>query len=115
MVALIVGADRIGAFLPKFEKMGVSEVIHWSGRSQKVTGYDIPDRADMVILCTDFLHHTAAKVIKRKIKERGLPAVYCRRAWSEIEPAVSRILDSGEGICCGRCEKDCPRRKGLVH
>lgn len=111
MTALIIGADRIEAFIPKFKKIGVEEVIHWSGRSQKVTGYAIPERAELVILCTDFLNHIAARVLKKKIKERGLPVVYCRRAWSEIEPAVIRILDSDKGICCGRCEKNCPRRE----
>ncbi len=113
MTALIVGADRIASFVPKLEKIGIEEIIHWSGRSQKITGYDIPERAELVIFCTDFLHHTAARVLKRKIKERGLPAVYCRRAWSEIEPAVTRIMAADGQACCGRCGKNCPRRKKL--
>jgi len=116
MTILIVGADRIGAFVPKLEKIGVEEVIHWSGRSQKIAKNDIPSRAEMVIFCTDFLHHNAARTLKRKTKEKGLPAVYCRRAWSEIEPAVTRLIASSDKgkkqkSCCGQCKK-C-RRKTL--
>ncbi len=110
MTVLIVGADRISAFIPKLEKIGVEEVIHWSGRSQKVAKNDIPSRTGMVIFCTDFLHHNAARTLKKKTKEKGLPVVYCRRAWSEIEPAVARLLASGDQgkkqkSCCGQCKK----------
>jgi hypothetical protein len=96
MTVLIVGADRIGSFVPKLEQIGVDEVIHWSGRSQKVAGYDIPARAELVIFCTDFLHHTAARTLKKKIKEKGVPAVYCRRAWSEIGPKVAQFIQAGK-------------------
>ena len=92
MVVLIVGADKIGAFVPKLQELGAEKVIHWNARSQKVTKNNIPASAELVIFCTDFLHHTAAKTIKKKVKERGLPAVYCRRAWSEIAPEVEKLL-----------------------
>lgn len=107
MTALIVGADRIASFVPKFKQLGIEEVIHWNGRSQKITGYEIPERAELVIFCTDFLHHTAARVLKRKAKERGLPTVYCRRAWSEIEPAVTRLMTAADHVCCGQCGNNC--------
>ncbi|WP_321366635.1 DUF2325 domain-containing protein [uncultured Desulfuromusa sp.] len=92
MVVLIVGADKIAAFVPKLEELGAEKVLHWSARSQKVTKNSIPLSTDLVIFCTDFLHHTAARTIKKKVKERGLPAVYCRRAWSEIAPEVEQLL-----------------------
>ncbi|SDZ78111.1 hypothetical protein SAMN05660420_00275 [Desulfuromusa kysingii] len=92
MVVLIVGADKIGAFVPKLEELGAEKVLHWSARSQKVSKNCIPASADLVIFCTDFLHHTAARTIKKKVKERGLPAVYCRRAWTEIAPEVEQLL-----------------------
>ncbi|MEA3544698.1 MAG: DUF2325 domain-containing protein [Thermodesulfobacteriota bacterium] len=101
MVVLIVGADRIGAFIPKLQELGAEKIVHWSGRSQKVTRCTIPARAELVIFCTDFLHHTAAKTIKKKVKERGLPAVYCRRAWSEIAPEVEQFF--------------CPKKKIAEH
>lgn len=117
MTVLIIGADRIGAFVPKLKDIGIREVIHWSGRSQKVTKNEIPERAELVIFCTDFLHHTAAKTLKKKIKDRGLPAVYCRRAWSEIEPAVTRLLDAGDRAeaqsCCRECRMCCRRKSSL--
>lgn len=33
MVVLIVGADKIAAFVPKLEELGAEKVLHWSARS----------------------------------------------------------------------------------
>ena len=116
MVVLIVGADKIGAFVPKLKELGADKIIHWSGRSQKVTKNNIPARAELVIFCTDFLHHNAARTIKKKVKERGLPAVYCRRAWSEIAPEVEQLLNPKKTLpahpchCRGCRNCSCKRR-----
>ena len=110
MVVLIVGADKIAAFIPKLEELGAEKVLHWNARSQKVTKYSIPLSTDLVIFCTDFLHHTAARTIKKKVKERGLPAVYCRRAWSEIAPEVEQLLDPQKSL-----QKRCCRCRGCRH
>ncbi len=111
MTILIVGADRISAFVPKLQELGAEKIIHWSGRSQKVTKNSIPTKADLVIFFTDFLHHTAAKTIKKKVKERGLPAIYCRRAWSEIAPGVADLIGSKKKLSAHPCHcrgcKDC--------
>lgn len=92
MSVLIIGADRIGSFLPKLKAIGVQEIMHWNARSRKVSKKNIPVKTDLVIFCTDFLHHSAARTFKKQIKERNLPAIYCRRAWSEIAPEVERLL-----------------------
>lgn len=105
MTVLVVGADRIAAFIPKLKGLGAETVIHWSGRKQKIAKNAIPVKTELVIFCTDFLHHNVAKAIKRKVKERGLPAVYCRRSWSEIAPEVEQLLDPENdlsGVPC-RC------------
>lgn len=120
MTVLIVGADRIGAFVPKLEEIGVEEIIHWSGRSQKVAKNEIPSRAGLVIFCTDFLHHNAARTLKKKTKEKGLPAIYCRRAWSEIEPAVTRLIQSGDLAgaqkkACDQCKERKKCQHGVMH
>jgi len=117
MTVLIVGADKIDAFVHKLQGLGVEKIIHWDARSQKVTKNNIPARAELVIFCTDFLHHTAAKVIKKKVKELGLPAVYCRRSWSEIAPEVGKILDresrdiARQSHCRGCLNCKCKKRK----
>ncbi len=113
MIVLIVGADRIGAFVPKLQQLGAEKIVHWNARSQKVTKNNIPISVELVIFCTDFLHHTAAKTIKKKVKERGLPAIYCRRAWSEIAPEVTELFDGSKGKVkpCWGC-KNCKCKKG---
>lgn len=116
MVVLIVGADKIGAFIPKLEELGAEKVLHWNARSQKVSKNRIPASADLVIFCTDFLHHAAARTIKKKVKERGLPAVYCRRAWTEIAPEVEQLLSPDrvlQGHQCRGC-LNCRCKKRMI-
>lgn len=103
MVVLIVGADKIGAFIPKLKDLGVEKTIHWNAHSQKITKSNIPAKAELVIFCTDFLHHNAARKIKKKVKERGLPAVYCWRAWSEIAPEVEQLLNPKKALSAHPC------------
>ena len=116
MVVLIVGADKIGVFVSKLKDLGAEKIIHWDGRSQKVTKNNIPAKAELVIFCTDFLHHNAARTIKKKVKERGLPAVYCRRSWSEIAPEVEQLLNPQKVLpehpcyCRGCRNCSCKRR-----
>ena len=108
MSILIVGADRIGSFLPKLKALGAEEILHWSGRKAKACKKVIPARTDLVIFCTDFLQHKVANELKKQVKERRLPAVYCRRAWSEIAPELEQHLGATEkaGLCRGE-SKDC--------
>jgi hypothetical protein len=81
---LIVGADRINAFVPKLKELGITRVTHWTARRPSVAKNEIPKHVEMVIFFTDFLNHSAARKIKARAKERDLPALFCRRAWSEI-------------------------------
>ena len=115
MSILIVGADRIGSLLPKLKAIGAQEIVHWSGRNNKASKRTIPVKTELVIFCTDFLQHNAARTLKKQIKERGLPAIYCRRAWSEIAPEIEQYFPSaltGEKVCRkGRGCQDCPQRQ----
>ena len=108
MSILIVGADRIGSFIPKLKALGADEILHWSGRKAKASKKVIPARTDLVIFCTDFLQHKVATELKKQVKERRLPAVYCRRAWSEIAPELDQYLSApaGAGLCQGK-SSDC--------
>lgn len=92
MTVLIVGADRIGAFIPKLKKLGIEDITHWDTRNCRASKNRIPINTDLVICCTDFLNHNAARQIKDQIKKRDLPAVYCRRAWSELAPEVESFM-----------------------
>jgi len=92
MTVLIVGADRIKAFVPKLKNLGVQDVLHWDTRNCRASKNRIPINTDLVICCTDFLNHNAARQIKEQIKKRDLPAVYCRRAWSELAPELELFM-----------------------
>ena len=93
MSILIVGADRIQSMVPKIEAMGVEQITHWDTRRYKASKNKIPEHVDLVVFFTDFLHHTVALKLKEKVKNLGLPTIYCRRAWSEMAPELQRELD----------------------
>lgn len=117
MTVLVVGADKIQSFVPKLVAMGAEEIIHWDARNVRVSKNKIPESTELVLFCTDYLHHSAAKAIKKKVKSRGLPAIYCRRAWSDIGPevgqAISDLKDREKGRCgCTGC-KTCRCKQGL--
>src|SRR6056297_2736170 len=92
MTVLIVGADRIGSFIPKLKNLGARDILHWDTRNCRASKNRIPIHTDLVICCTDFLNHNTARQIKDQIKKRDLPAVYCRRAWSEMAPEVESFM-----------------------
>jgi hypothetical protein len=93
MSVLIVGADRIKAMVPKMEAMGIEHVTHWDTRRYKSSKNKIPAHIDLVVFFTDFLHHTVALKLKEKVKNLGLPTIYCRRAWSEMQPELQKQLE----------------------
>jgi hypothetical protein len=114
MTVLIVGADKIETFIPRLKALGAEEILHWNARNCRASKNKIPARTEMVIFCTDFLNHNAAQTIKRQVKERKLPVVYCRRAWSQMAVEVESTLE--------RCKNEdrCPqanncRRRQSVH
>ena len=84
MSILIIGADRIEAIKPRLKKLGATRITHWIARNRNVTKTAIPEQVEMVIFFTDFLHHVAARHLKSRVKEKNLPAFFCRRAWSEV-------------------------------
>jgi hypothetical protein len=98
MTLLVIGADNIKAFVPKLNSMGAEEIIHWSGRNVQDVRNTIPSRTDMVLFFTDFLNHNAAMALKRQLKKRDLPILYCRRAWSEIHQELERFAHHHDGI-----------------
>ncbi len=115
MTVLIVGADRIKAFEPKLRQWGASHILHWSARNTRCSKCVIPQKTDLVICCTDFLNHNMAKKVKQQIKERCLPAVYCRRAWCDMEKELNKLRAedaAGDDACCwaDKC-RQCACRK----
>ncbi len=91
MSILIVGADRIGGLIPHLEGIGATRITHWSARNRKTAKNAIPGHVDLVLFFTDFLHHSAARKLKSETKKRGLPALFCRRCWSELANQLDRI------------------------
>jgi hypothetical protein len=91
MSILIIGADRIGALVTRLEEVGVSRVTHWSARNSKSARNTIPSHVELVVFFTDFLHHSVARKLKSQVKQLGLPALYCRRCWSELGGQLNNL------------------------
>lgn len=78
---LVVGADHLGS-LNKFKKLGVGEVVHWSGRSKKPPSGSFS--VDLVLVYTGFASHAAVRAAKELARERGIPLVFLSRGLSEL-------------------------------
>lgn len=78
---LVVGADRLGS-LNKFKKLGVGEVVHWSGRSRRLPSGS--SNVDLVLVYTSFASHATVRAAKEFARERGIPLVFLSRGLSEL-------------------------------
>lgn len=80
MTVLIVGGDRLGNIPKELVKEGVTEIIHWTGRSKSCRTREIPRNVDWVILLYDFTNHMLMQNVKKQVKMYKIPITYSKRA-----------------------------------
>src|SRR3989339_1985969 len=84
MSVIIVGADHLGCIPKELDRIGISKIQHLNGRGgQKIRG-KMPDKADFIILLSDFVNHNLAYKIKKIATNKGIPIIYAKRSWSSI-------------------------------
>lgn len=86
---LIVGGDHLGNIKEKLEHLGFQNVFHIKGRRGSDVRLHIPKEVNMILVLTDYVNHNLAKIIKLRAKERELPIVFSRRAWSDIHSSIN--------------------------
>jgi len=82
MKVLVVGADRLGNIPLMLRRVGVEEIIHWSGRNKSSFNKVVPKNIQRVIVFCDYINHNTMSSVKRQAKVFGIPVIYSKRALS---------------------------------
>lgn len=83
MSAVVIGGDSLGGIEKNLYALGVTELIHISGRKGQQIG--LPKATAFVVVLTDYVNHSLAKDIKNIAKTRAIPIVFAKRSWTAIE------------------------------
>ena len=86
---LIVGADRLGLIPDKLISLGFDEVLHVSGRKNKMVEKEIPEKTSCILVLTDYVNHNLSTVIKKRAKNQSIPIYYANRSWCSIYKALT--------------------------
>ncbi|SFL87523.1 DUF2325 domain-containing protein [Halanaerobium salsuginis] len=85
MSLMIIGADNLGSIKKNVKSLGFSQITHLSGRKKsKFRNFQIPIGVDMILVMTDYIHHTAMNKVKQEAKDNDIDVIYARRSWSSI-------------------------------
>lgn len=86
MSFVIVGGDHLGTIGERLRSIGVTELIHVTGRKAKHrNGIKLPREAACVIVFTDYINHLTASAVKEAAKSLDIPTVFAKRCWSSVE------------------------------
>lgn len=86
MSVVVVGGDYLGGIEKNLYSMGVTELVHISGR--KAFGknkLNVPKDTAFVLVLTDYVNHCAAKNAKLVAKSQSIPLIFAKRSWRAVE------------------------------
>ncbi len=95
MSVVVVGGDYLGSIEKNLYSMGVTELLHISGRkSFGKNKMNVPRNTAFVLVLTDYVNHCAVKNAKLVAKAQSIPLVYAKRSWSAVEEKLrdSKII-----------------------
>lgn len=97
MSVVVVGADCLGGIEKQLYSLGVTELVHISGRKaldrNKIS---LPKATALVVVFTDFVNHGTAHTVKHMAKSRAIPLVYAKRSWSSVEEKLRSVKVLGQ-------------------
>lgn len=86
MSVVVIGGDYLGGIEKNLYSMGVTELVHISGRKaldkNKIT---LPKATAFIVVLTDYVNHGTAQTVKCMAKSRSIPLVYAKRSWRAVE------------------------------
>jgi hypothetical protein len=86
MSVVIIGGDCLGGIEKNLYSLGVTELVHISGRKaldrNKIS---LPRATALVLVLTDFVNHGTAHSVKTLAKSRSIPVVFAKRSWRAVE------------------------------
>lgn len=90
MSVIIIGGDYLGGIEKNLYSIGVTDIVHISGRKTvDRKKFNVPKSADLILILTDYVNHTTAQTVKEAAKSRSIPLVYAKRSWRAIEEKLS--------------------------
>lgn len=92
MSVVIVGGDCLGGIEKNLYSLGVTELVHISGRKaldrNKIS---LPKATAFVLVLTDYINHGTAQNVKTLAKARSIPVVFAKRSWRAVEEKLKAI------------------------
>lgn len=86
MSVVIVGGDYLGGIEKNLYSMGVTELVHISGRKAlERNKISLPKATAFVLVLTDYVNHGTAQNVKTMAKSRSIPVVFAKRSWRAVE------------------------------
>lgn len=69
-------------------------MIHWDGRSVRITDKKIPKDTNHILLITDFINHNTMYHFKKEAKRKKIPLICSKRSINSIlESYEQRLLN----------------------
>ncbi|MBP2651405.1 MAG: hypothetical protein H6Q74_2230 [Firmicutes bacterium] len=86
MSVVVVGGDYLGGIEKNLYSLGVTELVHISGRKaldhNKVR---VPKATAFIVVLTDYVNHGTAQTVKFVAKSRAIPLIFAKRSWRAVE------------------------------
>ncbi len=97
MSVVVVGGDYLGSIEKNLYSIGVTQLVHISGRKTlDKNKINVPKDTAFVLVLTDYVNHCAAKNAKLVAKAQSIPLVFAKRSWRAVEGKLreSKFLGS---------------------
>ncbi|MFZ5754608.1 MAG: DUF2325 domain-containing protein [Bacillota bacterium] len=93
MSVLVIGGDRLGNIYDNLQKKGFTRIQHLCGRKKGHLKSDITGNFDVILVLTDHVNHSLARLVKKRARQTNTTVIYARRSWSDIEARKFRECD----------------------
>ncbi|MBP2657364.1 MAG: hypothetical protein H6Q69_396 [Firmicutes bacterium] len=86
MSVVVVGGDYLGGIEKKLYSLGVTELVHVTGRKAlDQNKIRVPKATAYIVVLTDYVNHGTAKNVKCVAKARSIPLIFAKRSWRAVE------------------------------
>lgn len=86
MSVVVIGGDYLGGIEKNLYSLGVTELLHISGRKAlDKNKISLPKATAFVLIFTDYVNHGTARTVKYIAKSRSVPLIYAKRSWRAVE------------------------------
>lgn len=86
MSVVVIGGDCLGGIEKNLFAVGVTELVHISGRKAlDKTRICLPKSTAFVLVFTDYVNHGMAQNVKTLAKANEIPLIFAKRSWRHVE------------------------------